>query len=198
MKVSLVLAHPRAGSFNHAIAEKARETLLALNHSVDWQDLYADSFDPLITAREMMEKESANPLVRRYQEQVIVADGIIIVHPNWWGQPPAILKGWIDRVLQYDVAFRFEPAEGDGGLPTGLLQGKKAVVFNTSNTPDDREREAFGDPLDTIWHNCIFGFCGIEQVKRRMFSVICDADPQRLRGWLDEVGGIVKSQFPET
>ena len=74
----------------------------------------------------------------------------MIVHPNWWGQPPAILKGWVDRVFRPGIAYRFVEGDAGEGVPIGLLKASAAVVFNTSNTPDARERFAFGDPAAVL------------------------------------------------
>jgi putative NADPH-quinone reductase len=53
--------------------------------------------------------------VQAHCGEIARAEGIIIVHPNWWGQPPAIMKGWIDRVFRPGVAYRFtEDDKGDG------------------------------------------------------------------------------------
>ena len=96
--------------------------------------------------------------------EIAQAQGIVIVHPNWWGQPPAILKGWVDRVLRPEVAYRFREGDAGDGVPVGLLKAKAAVVFTTSNTPRERELASFGDPLETLWKNCIFGLCGVPLV----------------------------------
>ena len=53
-------------------------------------------------------------------------------------QPPAILKGWIDRVMRPGVAYEFLEGGSGKGVPNGLLKAKAALVFNTSNTPEDR------------------------------------------------------------
>ena len=60
-------------------------------------------------------------LVASHCEELARADGIIIVHPNWWGAPPAVLKGWVDRVFRPEVAYRF--LEGDTGEGRYLLAG---------------------------------------------------------------------------
>ena len=99
----------------------------------------------------------------RHCEEIASADGIIIVHPNWSGMPPAILKGWIDRVLRMEVAYRFVANDQGEGVPVGLLQAKVAMVFNTTNTPDERERKVFGDPLETLWKNCVSDLCGVRK-----------------------------------
>lgn len=61
------------------------------------------------------------------------------------------MKGWVDRVLREEVAYIFPKEDNGGGLPIGLLKAKAALVFNTSNTPEEREQSVFGDPLQRIW-----------------------------------------------
>jgi putative NADPH-quinone reductase len=115
-----------------------------------------------------------------------------VVHPNWWGQPPAILKGWIDRVLRQGVAYEFGP---DGGVIPHLA-GKTAVVFTTSNTPRDVEMELFGDPLENLWKTCVFGFCGVRSFWRRNFEPIILSTPEERTRWLAEVREMVRTHFP--
>lgn len=55
------------------------------------------------------------------------------------GQPPAILKGWVDRVIRAGVAYEFAEGDSGEGVPIGLLKAKSALVFNTSNTLEERE-----------------------------------------------------------
>nr|WP_290528577.1 NAD(P)H-dependent oxidoreductase [Akkermansia sp.] len=118
------------------------------------------------------------------------------MHPNWWGQPPAIMKGWIDRVLREEVAYTFPKGDNGGGLPIGLLKAKAALVFNTSNTPEERERNVFGDPLERIWKDCIFAFCGVHVFERKMFRIIAASTPGIRAKWLEEVRETVRSLFP--
>jgi putative NADPH-quinone reductase len=110
--------------------------------------------------------------------------------------PPAILKGWIDRVLRPEVAYRFEADDKGEGVPVGLLKARSAIVFNTANTPDDREREIFGDPLEILWKRCVFAMCGVKNVQRRTFSVVIASTREQRAEWLREVGQIVSAQFP--
>lgn len=100
MRVLLILAHPMLGSFNHAIAEVAQNTLESCSHDVSFHDLYMERFDPILPSEEIPKGVDINPIVHKYCEEIALADGIIIVHPNWWGMPPAILKGWVDRVIR--------------------------------------------------------------------------------------------------
>jgi len=94
------------------------------------------------------------PVLEQHCQEIAQAQGIVIVHPNWWGQPPAILKGWVDRVLRPEVAYRFREGDAGDGVPVGLLKAKAAVVFTTSNTPrgagTGQLRRSPGNPLEKL------------------------------------------------
>ena len=137
-----------------------------------------------------------DPVIQRHCDEIAAADGIVIVHPNWWGQPPAILKGWIDRVIRVGVAYEFEEGDSGEGVPIGLLRARAALVFNTANTPEKREMEVFGDPLENLWKTCIFGFCGVEDFYRRNFESIVMSTPEQREAWLEETKQIVAERFP--
>jgi NAD(P)H dehydrogenase (quinone) len=98
MRVSVILAHPDVQSFNHAIAQAAIAELTRQGHQVVFHDLYVDGFDPALPAGEIPKDAHLSQEIALHCQEISCADGIIIIHPNWWGQPPAILKGWIDRV----------------------------------------------------------------------------------------------------
>ncbi len=191
MDFSLILAHPRPGSFNHAIAATAREAMISAGHTVHFHDLYAERFDPLLTPAELGQEPSSDPLVLEHCRQIKQADGVVIVHPNWWAQPPAILKGWVDRVLRQGVAYKFGTNDKGEGVPIGLLRAKVAMIFNTSNTPQDREVALFGDPLENLWKTCIFNFCGIQKVVRKQYNVVVISTLEQRQGWLADVKRMV-------
>lgn len=190
MKVLILLANPNPGSFCHAIAQTAVEQLQALGHQVIFHDLYAERFDPLLPHAEIPKDAPLDPVIQRYCQEASQAEGFVVVHPNWWSMPPAILKGWIDRVLRQGVGYEFTQ-EG----VRGLLQGRRAVVFTTSNTPRDIELSVFGDPLENLWKTCIFGFCGLENFYRRNFEPIIESTLQQRKNWLQEVRQIIHERF---
>jgi NAD(P)H dehydrogenase (quinone) len=196
MKISIILAHPNPGSFNHAIAKTAAETLRKNGHEIVLHDLYQERFDPMLPTVELASDALLDANLARHCKEIAHADGIIIVHPNWWGMPPAILKGWIDRVLRPGVAYRFVEGDQGEGVPVGLLKARLAIVFNTANTPDEREQKVFGNPLETLWKNCIFDLCGVRNVHRRTFTVVVTSTPQQRAEWLDEVRRTVTQHFP--
>ena len=104
--------------------------------------------------------------------------------------PPAILKGWIDRVIREGVAYEFT-AQG----VNGLLKGRKAVVLTTSNTPREDELKLYGDPLENLWKACVFNLCGVEDFYRRNFESIIMSTPEQRAGWLKEVRQIIRQRF---
>jgi putative NADPH-quinone reductase len=196
MNISIVLAHPNPGSFNHAIASAAADTLRQHGHQVILHDLCQEEFSPLLPAVELKREAKLDPVIARHCDEIVAADGIIIVHPNWWDTPPAILKGWVDRVLRMGVAYRFETNAKGEGVPVGLLQARAALVFNTANTPDEYELKVLGDPLEKFWKLCVFGLCGVKNVQRRNFSVIITSTPEQRASWLAEVRETVGRIFP--
>ena len=195
-KISLILAHPNVRSFNHAIAEAARSALVSSGHNVSFHDLYREGFDPILPHEEIPKDGDVDPVIQKLCEEIGSADGIIIVHPNWWGMPPAILKGWIDRVIRPGLAYEFLEGDSGEGVPQGLLKASKAVVFNTSNTFPERERQVFGDPLEALWKNCIFGLCGVKEFYKRTYSVAVTSSPAQRKAWLEDVKETVTTIFP--
>jgi NAD(P)H dehydrogenase (quinone) len=196
MKISVILAHPGPGSFNHAIADETAATLRKSGHMVTVHDLYREQFDPLLPYHEISRDAPLPPAIALHCREIADADGIVFVHPDWWGMPPAILKGWLDRILRPGVAYRFAATDTGEGIPIGLLTAKAVVVFNTCNTPAEREQLVFGDPLERLWKDCIVSFCGVRTFRRRMFGVIVTSTEVQRTGWLTEVREIIRDTFP--
>ncbi len=195
MNILLILAHPDKKSFNHAIANVCKKRLVENGHSVIFHDLHDEKFDPIITSEEIPRSGKINDLVRKHCDDLTSCDGIIIIHPNWWGQPPAILKGWIDRIIRPGIAYGFIEGDNGEGVPVGILKAKTGIVINTSNTNETRENEVFGDPLETIWKNCIFGLCGINQFERKVFRIIVASDLNQRIQWLNETRDLLDRHF---
>jgi putative NADPH-quinone reductase len=70
------------------------------------------------------------------------------------------------------------------------------VVFNTTNTLPEREQRAFGDPLQTIWENCVFGLCGVSNFCRKTYGVVVTSTAEQRAAWLDDVRAMVNEKFP--
>jgi NAD(P)H dehydrogenase (quinone) len=195
MNISVILGHPDPASFNHAIAQVAMDELRKRGHRVNFHDLHLEVFDPLLPTAEISSRAVVPPEITRHCDELAAADGIVIVHPNWWGMPPAIVTGWIDRVIRPGVAYRFVEGDSGEGVPVGLLKARAAVVFNTANTAPEREETVFGDPLEAIWKKCIFDLCGVKVFHREMFRVMITSTAQQRAEWLVRVRDIVARLF---
>ena len=162
--VLIVTAHPEPASFNHALTARAAAALRAAGHEVVLSDLHAEGFDPAAgrhdftgaadPARFHYQSEQAHacrtggfaPDIAREQARLEAADLLILQFPLWWGGPPAMLKGWIDRVLAYGFAYvdgaRFE---------TGLFRGRRAALsVTTGGTPARFAEDGVYGPIEAI------------------------------------------------
>ena len=193
MLALLVVASPGTGSFVHALADRARSALVTAGYSIAWHDLYEEKFNPVQPTGEMGNTSSSDPLVEQHCAEISRADLVVVVHPNWWGQPPAILKGWVDRVFRLNTAYGYPPDIPPQGEPEGLLKARAAIIINTSNTAAAREASAFGDPLDNLWKRCIFGLCGVDYVERRMYGPISGSSAEQREAWLADAASLVES-----
>jgi putative NADPH-quinone reductase len=193
MLALIVVAHPSPNSLSHAMASAAEQVVAARGYEIAYHDLYAEHFDPVQPTGEHGNAVSSNVLVEQHCSELARADLILVFHPNWWGQPPAILKGWIDRVFRLDTAYAYPSEVGYEGIPVGLLRARLAIVVNTSNTPAEREATAFGDPLETLWKNCVFRLCGVSRFVRRMYAPVSGSTAEQRAAWLAEVTALVEN-----
>ena len=191
-KVLVIVGHPDvANSFNGAIARAAMTALTAQGYEPVLRDLYAEGFDPTMTLAETIRPvDEAPEEIREEMAQMKECVGMIFVHPNWWGTPPAILKGWIDRVVRNGFAYGFTEKGPWQGLSDKIVQ-----VFSTSNTPRDQELEIYGDPLENFWKTIVFSVVGSKSFERRNFEQIILSDEKTRADWLAEVDATIRRRF---
>lgn len=134
MRHAVILAHPKPTSFCASIARTCVKTLRGLGHTVIVRDLYKMDFDPRLQAGEIPVYTGFAPAadVAREREALSNVDSFIFVYPFWFNAPPAILKGYVDRV--FSMGFGYRPASG-GAEP--LLEGKSLTTFSTSGAPEE-------------------------------------------------------------
>jgi NAD(P)H dehydrogenase (quinone) len=147
MRVLVVYAHPLQSSFVSAIHDPILRKLIAQGHQVDDLDLYAEGFQPVLTAgeREVHYQAGSNLTgVEFYVERLRSAEALILCFPTWWYGVPAILKGWFDRIWLPGVAFHNPP--GGGSIRRGLIGLKSLTVVTTYNAPWWFIRLYMGEP----------------------------------------------------
>lgn len=148
MSTLIVHSHPEPTSFNAQLTETARQTLQQAGHSVEVADLYGEGFDPVERAAQYpqrLDAERFSPLAEQrhaWQNRVLptdvqkqidrleAADLLILQFPLWWHGPPAMLKGWLDRVLisggLYTSRMRYD---------NGYFKGRRALISVTTGAP---------------------------------------------------------------
>jgi putative NADPH-quinone reductase len=197
----VLLCHPNPRSFNHAVASKVRERLIALGHELLFHDLYAEGFDPILSQGELRRRFSLDELVQAHYRDIERAEGLIVLHPEWWSQPPAMLKGWIDRVLGPGIGYEFEGEEFMAKSRVPLLGGKRALILATTDTaePSDLARpESKSDPLlSALWRETL-GYCGILDFHFRMLHDVRGCGPAERLEWIEESAALACELFPET
>jgi putative NADPH-quinone reductase len=136
MNVLVISAHPSNESFVGTLRSAVLEELVQKNHEIRHHDLYAEEFNPVFSSFERMnhvgniEAKLQNlPDLRTHVEDIQWAEALVLVYPTWWSGQPAILKGWIDRVLMNEVAWVLP--EGVNRIRPLLTNIRKIVVVTT-------------------------------------------------------------------
>ncbi len=133
MKALVVYCHPKEGSFTSAVRDLVLSRLEAADAEVRVIDLYQQSFSPVLTAHDLDIYEDAaqnTDLVAEDVAHLKWCDTLIFVYPTWWYGLPAILKGWLDRVMVPEIAFLM-PSEQRQTIRPGLTHIKRLGVFTT-------------------------------------------------------------------
>lgn len=137
MLVALVVAHPSPDSFCHALAARAAAGLRAGGHEVHVIDLYDTGFRVAMTAEERQayhgDRPILDPIVEEHADLVTRAQALVFVYPTWWSGLPAILKGWLERVMVPGVGFRFD--ERTHKVRPGLGQVRHIIGISTYGSP---------------------------------------------------------------
>lgn len=140
MKALVVSAHPSPESFAASLARVVCDELVAHGHEIRHRDLWREGFDPVFTEYERREhtgdlaaKLENLPDLVSHIEDVQWCDALILVYPTWWSGQPAMLKGWFDRILMNQVAWRLP--EGAARIEPMLSNVRRLVVVTTHGSP---------------------------------------------------------------
>ena len=180
-KIFVVYGHYNEKSFNAAIRDTFRETLENNGHQVDIVDLYKEKFDPVFSGEEPDRK------VLDHRKRIESSDAIVLIAPIWNFRMPAIVEGWIDKVLAPPWAFRFKKLFGKYGYPLGNLKGKKAVVFCTYGSPQFAVRTFFLNMPTKRLRRGVFNICGIRDVVYRRYFAVPFVEGKIRKKFLEDV-----------
>lgn len=186
--VLIIYAHPNPKSFNHAIVDAAVAALTAKGDQVRTRDLYALNFNPLLTGDDFMAFKSGTPPadIKIEQDHITWADTLMFVYPMWWGDRPAILKGYIDRVFSNGFAFAY----GADGIK-GLLAPRRALVFQTLGGPAEWYPTESLNALNKPMADWTLGVTGITDHQVKTFFAVPSVTDDVRHQMLEDVKSIV-------
>lgn len=164
MRILILLGHPNknanGGSFADSYEVGAREG----GHEVRRINIGELQFDPILH-KGYLEIQKLEPDLARAQEDIKWADHLVIIHPIWWGNMPAIFKGFFERVWLPGFAYRFRK-EGilKGYLWDKLLIHKSAHIIVTMDNYRLFARFLVGDVTATL-RRAVLGFAGVAPIR---------------------------------
>ena len=182
MNVLIILGHPRTDSLCGALADAFGKGATEAGAAVRRLDLATLDFDPDVhTPSPNQQAFEADLLTAR--ELIRWAEHLVFVYPTWWGTMPALLKGFLDRVLTPEFAFR--TCEGGTGYQ-GLLGGRSAQLITTMDTPPLIHRLVYRQPGRNAMARATLGFCGIRPVRSLVCGSVKDASQEQRQHWLEQ------------
>ena len=180
-KIFLIYGHYNDSSFNAAIKDTFIKKANEIGHKVDLVDLYKEKFDPVFDG------EDKDETVKDHRRRIEESDVISLIAPIWNFRMPAIVEGWIDKVLAPPWAFRFKKLFGNYGYPIGNLKGKKAVVFCTYGSPQFAVKTFFYNMPTKRLRRGVFNICGITDVTYRRYFAVPFVSDEKRKKFLDDV-----------
>jgi putative NADPH-quinone reductase len=171
MRVLVIYAHPSADSFAAALHQAVVAGLRHGGHEVDDCDLYAEGFDPVLSAAERQAYNTPNPdlsAVAGHVARLRAAEALVLCFPTWWYGMPAILKGYFDRVWVTGVAFQLP--EGGGAIRPALTNIRKFWVVTTLGSPWWLAKLVLRDPVRAVILGGLGRLCG-RGVERRFLAL---------------------------
>ncbi|WP_314066762.1 NAD(P)H-dependent oxidoreductase [uncultured Vagococcus sp.] len=186
MKTTIVYAHPWSGSFNQSILSK----LVMRYPEASVIDLYGDQFNPVMSVEELAlfsKGESLDPLIKDYQLLLQQTNRLIVVFPIWWYGMPAILKGFFDKVMLKEFAYK----EGKAGVLVGQLsQVKETYIVTTSQSPTWYIKYFGGNPIAKTLIKRVLKDIGLKKVKWINEGTIATSPKEKKNAFLDRLAKI--------
>lgn len=179
-RVAVIVGHPAADSWCGALAESYAAAALAGGHEVRMVHLAKLDFDPSLHEG-YRQIQALEPDLLAAQGTVAWAEHVVIAYPIWWGSVPALLKGFLDRILLPGFAFKYRPGRA---FPEQLLRGRSAQLLVSMDTPPWYFRWVYRMPGIVQLKKTTLEFCGIAPVKVAAFGPLISSSSAQRASWL--------------
>ena len=193
-KTLIIFNHPHEGSFCSAIRDVVKSGLRKGHHSCKVINLDKDQFNPVMREQDLLAfklrgqqdltiADGIDPIVLRYKKKLEWAERIVMIFPIWWMTMPAMIKGFIDKVIFPGIAYRMD----GNNLKSTLTSLKQVVIISTMNTPADIYRDEFDNSLEGSLIKGTFNKIGIHDIKWISLNKVVQSGDEKRWVWLDEI-----------
>ncbi len=179
-RVLVIVGHPASDSLCAGLAEVYADTARAQGHEVRVMQLGELQFDPVLHMG-YRGKQALEPDLLAAQAAISWAEHLCFVFPVWWGGPPALLKGFLDRLMQPGFAFQYRKGKA---FPEQLLRGRSADMLVTMDTPPWYFKWVYRMPAIHLMRKTTLEFCGIKPVKTLMLGPVLGSSAKQRSRWL--------------
>ncbi|WP_262316821.1 NAD(P)H-dependent oxidoreductase [Lacticaseibacillus parakribbianus] len=184
-KTIIVTCHPYAGSFCHALMLAVQQGASAAGQEVDVIDLEADHFDPVMHSADLigfLKHQAQDAQAQDYIRRLQTADHLVLIFPIWWELMPAMMKGFIDKVVFPGETFDYTPS--GTGMRSRLTRLKSTTIITTMNTPQSLYRWVFGNAIQRALVRGTFQKMGLRHVSWCSCNMVKKSKAAKRQAWL--------------
>lgn len=185
MKTVIIYNHPYNGSFCHAILEATKKGLEKAGHTIDVIDLDTDKFNPVMTGQDLLafrNHEMIDPQSKNYINRMKQADHLVFIFPIWWELMPAMMKGFIDKVIFPGSAYNY--TKSGYGMNTLLTNIRTTTVITTMNTPKLMYSAIYGNAISKAMIRGTLKKSGLKNVQWISFNKVKSSQDRKRKNWL--------------
>lgn len=177
------MGHPNKASFGNALADAYQQGASKSNAEIRRTNLADLNFNPILH-KGYKEIQPLEPDLQKAQEDILWAEHLVFVYPIWWGDLPALVKGFIDRVFLPGFAFKYRE---NSPWWDQFLKGKSARLITTSDSPNFYFNWVVGKPAHRTMKKATLEFCGVKPVKITSFGSVRFTDEAKRKNWLEKI-----------
>lgn len=191
MNIILINANPNPHSLTHSFTDHIKMRAEEKGHKVVIRDLYEMNFDAILGRQDYNQfLDGVIPSdIRKEHDIISDSEMMIFLYPIWWAGPPAIMKGYIDRVILKNFAYDKHP----DGTFTKRLSDKKALIVNTMGAPEEAYKEnGFIDAMTKVMDNGVLDFVGLQNTGHHFFGGTENLTADRYKEFIVRLDGILQ------
>lgn len=182
-RIYLLLGHPDKTSFNGHLADAYEQAARAAGHEVRRQNLGDMTFDPILWEG-YKSVQTLEPDLELAKDNITWCTHWVIVYPVWWGAVPALLKGFLDRALHPNFAFKYHEK---GPFWDKLLKGRSARLITTSDGPWIYLWLMYRNSDLGSMRRAVLEFCGVKPVRVTRIDRVKSLDAEARQVWLKKI-----------